>query len=203
MSMSGIFARIVALTHAVLRTGSHERYVVNRNDLVAKYPWINGVKTGHTAGAGYVLIASAHRDGMTLLSAALGTSSEASRDANTMALLDYGFSNFRLATAVHAGQVLARPSVRYRSGEHAALVAGSALTRVVARDQRLSIVVHAPRLLTGPIRRGAVVGSAVVFAGRHEIGRVALTLARAVEDKALSDEILNATRDELLAASKS
>ncbi len=117
---------------------------------------------------------------MTLLSAVLGTSSDASRDDNTLALLDYGFANFRVATAIHAGQVLARPSVRYRSGERAPLVAGSALTRVVARGQRLSIVVHAPRQLTGPIHRGAVVGSAVVFAGHHEIGRVALTLARAL-----------------------
>jgi D-alanyl-D-alanine carboxypeptidase (penicillin-binding protein 5/6) len=180
LTHSAYFARIVAQTHAVLRTGSRERYVLNRNDLVAKYPWINGVKTGHTAGAGYVLVASAHRAGMTLLSAVLGTSSEASRDANTMALLDYGFATFRLATAVHAGQVLARPSVRYRSGERAALIARSALRRVVARGQRLSIVVHAPQRLTGPIRRGAVVGTAVVFAGRHEIGRVALSLARAL-----------------------
>ena len=41
------------------------------------YPWINGVKTGHTAAAGYVLVAAGHRDGMTLLSAVLGTASEA------------------------------------------------------------------------------------------------------------------------------
>ena len=40
---------------------------------------------------------------MTLLSAVLGTSSEASRDANTLALLDYGFANFRLVTPVAAG----------------------------------------------------------------------------------------------------
>jgi len=33
--------------------------VVNRNDLVGRYRWINGVKTGHTNDAGYVLVLSA------------------------------------------------------------------------------------------------------------------------------------------------
>ena len=70
---SRYFARIVALPHAVLHSGDYPRYVVNRNDLVAEYPWINGVKTGHTNDAGYVLVASGHRDGMTLISAVLGT----------------------------------------------------------------------------------------------------------------------------------
>ena len=50
-------------THAVLRTGSHVRAVTNLNDLVARYPWVNGVKTGHTLDAGYVLVASGPRTG--------------------------------------------------------------------------------------------------------------------------------------------
>ena len=38
------------------KTGSHARYVANRNDLVGRVSWIRGVKTGHTSGAGYVLV---------------------------------------------------------------------------------------------------------------------------------------------------
>ena len=116
---SRYFARIVALPHAVLYTGNHTRVIANRNTLVGRVPWINGVKTGHTSGAGYVLVASGTRNGMTLLSAVLGTSSEASRDANTMALLTYGFDNFRLQTPVRAGAVLASPTVKDRPGVHA------------------------------------------------------------------------------------
>ena len=43
--------RVVAMPHAVLHSGYHSRYVVNRNDLVGRVPWINGVKTGHTNDA--------------------------------------------------------------------------------------------------------------------------------------------------------
>ncbi|HEV3055496.1 MAG TPA: hypothetical protein VGX45_12630, partial [Solirubrobacteraceae bacterium] len=47
---SRFFGHIVGLPSATLATGPVHS-VVNRNDLVAKYHWINGVKTGHTAAA--------------------------------------------------------------------------------------------------------------------------------------------------------
>ena len=49
---AGAFSRVQAdrrrCRAATLATGP-VRYVVNRNDLVGRVPWINGVKTGHTA----------------------------------------------------------------------------------------------------------------------------------------------------------
>lgn len=180
LTHSPYFARIVALPHAVLRSGDHVRYVVNTNDLVGEVPWINGVKTGHTADAGYVLIASGHRDGMTLISAVLGTSSEAARDTNTLSLLDYGFANFRLSEPVQAGDVLARPTVRYRPGTYAALIAENAFTRVVPRSTRLQVRVQAPRELTGPLRRHTALGTAVVMANGRPIARIPLVLAKAL-----------------------
>ncbi len=180
LTHSRYFARIVALPNAVLHSGGHVRYVVNRNDLVSKYPWIDGVKTGHTADAGYVLVASGHRDGMTLIDAVLGTSSEAARDANAMALLDYGFANFRLADPVRPGQVLARPAVRDQPGKHAALVAATGFVRVVGRRDRVQVRVQAPHELTGPLPSDARLGTAVVLANGRPIARIPLLLARAV-----------------------
>ena len=69
-----------------LKSGVRERTFANRNRLVARYEFVNGVKTGHTRGAGYVLVGSASRNGIQLVSAVLGTPSEAARDADTMAL---------------------------------------------------------------------------------------------------------------------
>ncbi|MGI8506003.1 MAG: D-alanyl-D-alanine carboxypeptidase family protein [Solirubrobacteraceae bacterium] len=180
LTHSPYVARIVALPYATLRSGDHIRHVVNRNDLVGRVPWINGVKTGHTAGAGYVLVASGHRRGMSLLSAVLGTSSEGSRDANTMALLDYGFATFRLAKPVRAGQVLARPTVAYRPGVRAALVAATAFTRAVSRQTKVMVRVRAPRQLTGPLRRHTELGTAIVLADGRPIALIPLLLARAL-----------------------
>jgi serine-type D-Ala-D-Ala carboxypeptidase (penicillin-binding protein 5/6) len=180
LTHSVFLKRIVALPHAVLKTGSHVRYVVNRNDLVGQYPWINGVKTGHTDGAGYVLVASGRRHGMPLLSAVLGTSSEESRDDNTLALLNYGFSNFHLLTPVREGQVLARPTVHYRPGAHARLVAARPFTRVFPNSTRIRVAVKAPGQLTGPLRRGTRHGVAIVTADGHQVARIPLLLAKAL-----------------------
>jgi D-alanyl-D-alanine carboxypeptidase (penicillin-binding protein 5/6) len=180
LTHSRFLRRIVALPHAVLRTGSHVRYVVNRNDLVGQYPWINGVKTGHTNDAGYVLVASARRHGMPLISVVLGTSSEQARDANTLALLDYGFSGFRVRKPVHTGQVLARPTVQYQPGKHAALFAAAPFTRAFAIHERVHVIVHAPAQLTGPLRRHARLGTAVVVADGRPVARIPLLLAQSL-----------------------
>ena len=58
----------------------------------------------------------------TLISAVLGTPSEASRDADTLRLLSYGFSLYHPVVPVHAGQQLANPELDYRS-EHLGLLA--------------------------------------------------------------------------------
>jgi D-alanyl-D-alanine carboxypeptidase (penicillin-binding protein 5/6) len=175
-----LFSQVVGEPSAVLRSGSHVRSVVNRNDLVGRYPWIHGVKTGHTAQAGYVLVASARQNGLTLISAVLGTSSEAARDQNTLSLLDWGFQNFRLATPVTRGHVLARPPVPDQSGLHAIVAAGATLRSVIARTAHVTVKVKLLRSLAGPLARGTRVGRAVVFASGKRIGEVSLRLAKAV-----------------------
>ncbi|HTX45570.1 MAG TPA: D-alanyl-D-alanine carboxypeptidase family protein [Solirubrobacteraceae bacterium] len=171
------FARIVAEPSATLDTGP-AHYVVNRNDLVAEYPWIKGVKTGHTDDAGYVLVAAGVQHGMTLISAVLGTDSEAARDANTLALLDWGFANFHMATLVRSGEVLARPAVSDQPGRHAAVIARTGFSDVLQNGTRASVRVYVPRELSGPLAAHAVVGYALVRAHGRTLARIPLVLAQ-------------------------
>jgi D-alanyl-D-alanine carboxypeptidase (penicillin-binding protein 5/6) len=175
-----LFAQVVGEPSAVLRSGSHVRDVVNRNDLVARYPWIHGVKTGHTSEAGYVLVSSARQNGLTLIGAVLGTSSETSRDDNTLSLLNWGFHNFRLATPVTRGHVVARPPVPDQPGRHALVAAAATLRKVIPSGARVRIKVKLRRSLAGPLARGTRVGRALVFAGGKRIGEVPLRLAQRI-----------------------
>lgn len=171
---------IVSKKSAVLRTGHYVRHVTNLNDLVARYPWINGVKTGHTLQAGYVLVASGTRDGMSFTGVVLGTPSEAARDASALSLLSYGFDNFRLRTPVHAGELLARVPVKDQIGRRARLIAASSYTHVFPRSAPIRIRVRAPAQLAGPMPAHAVVGSAVVMSGNRVQTRIPLELAAAL-----------------------
>ena len=172
------FRGVVSLPASPLHTGP-VGFVVNRNDLVARYRWINGVKTGHTVGAGYVLVGSGTQGGMTLISAVLGTSSEASRDANTVALLSWGFANFHLVTPVRRGMVLARPTVRSQS-RHAIVVAARTYKSVFARATPIRLRVSVPAQLVGPIAAGARVGTVFVLAGGRAVATIPLLLRKAL-----------------------
>jgi serine-type D-Ala-D-Ala carboxypeptidase (penicillin-binding protein 5/6) len=173
------FRRVVDLPSATLATGP-VRYVVNRNDLVARVPWIDGVKTGHTSGAGYVLVLSGRQDGMSLVGAVLGTTSEAARDENALALLDYGFAEYHQVRLMHTGQVMARPSVQDNPGAHAVVVSSAGFARIVERSARLAMRIDVPRQLAGPLPRHAVVGQVTAMLDGRAVARIPLLLARAL-----------------------
>jgi len=166
------FRKTTNLVEAHLRSGDHPRTVVNRNDLVARYRFVNGVKTGHTNKAGYVLVGSGTKHGVTVISAVLGDPSEDARDADTINLLDYGLSRLRRVTAVRRGQRLGAAKVRYRESETVPLVAGRTVRAVVRRGQRPQVAVDAPAVVGGPKPAGAVVGAAVVRVDGRTVGRV-------------------------------
>lgn len=170
----------VAASQAELRSGDHPRLIVNRNDLVGRVRWINGVKTGHTLQAGYVLVGSGTRGGLTLISAVLGTTSQSDRDTSTLALLRWGFATFRLRTLVRAGTVAARLPVRYRPHDVGVVVAATTLQSVLPRTTEVVARTVVPRRLQGPLARGARVGTLRILAGGRLIARVPLVLAGAV-----------------------
>ncbi len=170
------FRRTVALPSATLTSGRYVRHIVNTDDLVGKLGWIDGVKTGHTAAAGYVLVSEGHRHGLTLIASVLGTPSESARDTSALALLDWGFSEFRPVAPVRRGERFARPRVPDERAP-ALIVAARGYRTVVARGARVRLEVRLRRLVP-PMARGAVVGElSVNVAGRRWAG-IPLILAR-------------------------
>ena len=127
-----------------LKTGVRPRTFRNRNRLVARYPWVNGVKTGHTRGAGYVLVGSARRNGIQLVSAVLGTPSEAARDSDTMNLLTWAFPRYQRVRAVIKGKPMAKAQIRYRAGAELQLVPSRTVRRIVQRGTTYRVRHHAP-----------------------------------------------------------
>src|SRR5262249_61726064 len=110
------FCRAVTnLPSATLKTGAHPRTITNRNTLVRSVPEVNGVKTGHTLDAGYVLVGSATKNGITVISAVLGDPNEAARDADSLALIRYGLGRYHQVTAVRRDHVYASVKLAHRS----------------------------------------------------------------------------------------
>ena len=96
---SGITTNTTDRPKVRLTTCNRQRKFDNRNTLVRARSWINGVKSGHTSQAGYVLVGSGRKKGIQLVSAVLGTPSVAARDAATLAILNGSFGKFQTITA--------------------------------------------------------------------------------------------------------
>jgi serine-type D-Ala-D-Ala carboxypeptidase (penicillin-binding protein 5/6) len=182
------FRKVFDAPETTVQSGGRSIHLTNRNTLVRTVPWVNGVKTGYTLGAGYVLVGSGTRKGVTLVSAVLGSTSESGREAATLELLEYGFDQYRRERVVERGERLASPSVRYQD-ELLGLVADRALGLTVRRDQRVSTDVVAPDEIEGPVDRGERLGEAVVAVDGEPVGRVALVAARHVPAADLGDRV--------------
>ena len=168
------FRRIVDMPAAELKSGARPRVVDNRNDLVARYPWVTGIKTGHTIQAGDVLVGSARgRDGAKVITVVLGEPSEAARDADTLTLLRWGLGRFHRVRALDPRRPLARADIECRD-ERAALVPRRPALVLVRDGERIRRRVRAPDELEGPLPEGRRVGSVTVLVDGKPIRRVPL-----------------------------
>jgi D-alanyl-D-alanine carboxypeptidase (penicillin-binding protein 5/6) len=175
------FARIAAARGTVLRSVEPRRRIETINELLRMAPWVNGVKTGHTFGARYVLVGSGRRKGVELVAVAIGAPTDEDRFRDDLDLLRYGFSRYSRRLPVHREQALAEPSIRY-AGDELPLRASRTVAVGLRHGQRLRVAVAAPAEVEGPIPRGARLGVASVYAGERRVARVALRAGRAVPE---------------------
>jgi D-alanyl-D-alanine carboxypeptidase (penicillin-binding protein 5/6) len=178
------FRKVTDTQRTTLETGARPRTIVNRNQLIGRFGFVNGVKTGHTQGAGWVLVGSATRRRNTLISVVLGASGEGTRQSDTMRLLGYGFGRYRVATAVSRGDVFKQVPIRFRPGAELGLMASRTVRRSIRRgkggfERKLLDV---PEEVEGPIRKGQRLGTIEIFYGGERISRVPLVAAASVPE---------------------
>jgi len=191
------FARIADSRSAVLRSVHPQRRIATINELLLMAPWVTGVKTGHTFGALYVLVGSGQRNGVSLISAVVGTWTDEERFDDSLELLEWGFSQYSRRLPIRRGQDLADPEIRY-SGGQLPLRAETSLQVGIRRGQQLDLRVRAPGEVEGPVRRGAKLGQAVVFVDGRKAGAVSLRAGRAVPEASLFDRARATVADNLI-----
>jgi D-alanyl-D-alanine carboxypeptidase (penicillin-binding protein 5/6) len=180
------FAKIADSRSAVLRSVHPRRRIESINELLQMAPWVTGVKTGHTFGALYVLVGSGQKHGISLISTVVGAWTDEERFDGNLALLEWGFSQYRHKLPIRRGQDLADPEIRY-SGGQLPLRAERSVAVGIRRGQQLQVRVDAPGEVEGPLRRGAKLGHASVYVEGRKVGSVTLRAGRAVEKASAFD----------------
>jgi D-alanyl-D-alanine carboxypeptidase (penicillin-binding protein 5/6) len=182
-----LFARIVDTPAATLQSGDRPRRVTARNQLLLDEAFINGVKTGHTIGAGYVLVGSGTRDSTQLISAVLGAPSEPARDAETLELMDYGFSLYRTSVPVEQGDELAASELDYRRGD-LPLVANDEVRVRTREGETVDTEVEAPDEVSGAVERGEELGRVTITVDGEPAASTPLVASRSEEAASLLDK---------------
>ena len=132
----------------------------NRNRLLWQDESVDGVKTGHTAAAGYCLVSSAKRDGSRLIAVIMGTKSDSARVAESRKLLNWGFRFFETSTLFKQGDEL--KSVKIWKGEKDNLSVGVGDDVVIRypRDMKdqLKAKISLSTPLEAPVSKGQKIG---------------------------------------------
>jgi D-alanyl-D-alanine carboxypeptidase (penicillin-binding protein 5/6) len=185
------FRKTVDRSVSTLESGDRVRTIANRNVLVRnpRFPWINGVKTGHTGGAGYVLVGSGRRNHVQLVSVVLGANSEAARSQDTLTILRSGFRRFVRVQPVRRGQRFTSVPIRFGRGAALPLVAPRTFRKVVLRSESTGwrkVVEGVPAEVEGPIRRGARLATLVLMRGSDRIATMPLVASADVPAASVS-----------------
>lgn len=132
----------------------------NRNPLLYSMPGADGLKTGHTAEAGFCLTASVTKNGRRLIGVMSGMNSSKERSEEAERLMNYGFREFDNYRILSAGQVLAEVPVWYGMKKSVELLVPEDIVVTIRRSLRnqynLKLVYDEP--ITAPVEKGAVIG---------------------------------------------
>ena len=165
----------------------------NRNRLLWRNKYVDGIKTGHTEAAGYCLVASAKRDGMRLISVILGTRSDEARSSESQKLLTYGFRFFETHRLYKANEPLT--TARVWKGEQETLPLGlnEDLYLTIPKGQYKKLVanMNLDARITAPIRQGQAFGTVNVSLGDEQYAKRELVALSTIESGGLFGNLVD------------
>ena len=131
-----VLAKIVVTKNSSIPWPGHTgpRVAVGHNEILTQYSAANGIKTGYTVPAGWCLVASAAKDGKSLIASVLNSSHRAD---DAIAMFNYGFNNTARVVFATAGQKLGDSRISSfprRSVNVVSRTTMAALTFVGSRD---------------------------------------------------------------------
>ncbi len=166
----------------------------NRNGLLwDKSMNVDGIKTGHTSGAGYNLVSSATEGQMRLVAVVMGTKSENARKAESKKLLNYGFRFFETVAPHKAGDEFVKEKIWMGDKSEISLGVDQdtyvTLQRGLAKKLTANFVLD--KTLEAPIQKGEVVGTLFYQVDGEDIAQFPLVSQEEVKEGGLFSRLLD------------
>ncbi|WP_353517232.1 serine hydrolase [Thalassotalea sp. SU-HH00458] len=167
---------------------------VNRNGLLwDKSMNVDGLKTGHTAQAGYSLVSSATKGDMRLISVVMGANSERSRLVESRKLLNYGFRFFETYTPYKAGEKFVSDRVWMGDVKEVDLGILEDTPITIPRGQRKNLKANFElnQQLIAPLAKGQVVGKVFLQLDGEDIGEYPLVTLQEINEGGMFDRLMD------------
>ncbi len=176
-----IFATIVGTKQRTIyrEDPSKPRVMVNLNRLLWTYPGANGVKTGYTDDAGHCLVASAQREGVSLITVVLGEKSHAAVFRESATLLNYGFSLYEKKRLIFKN--ITYKTVKLSYGQKVSLSVPSNVDAVVKRTVKTNVKIELKPNIGAPIKKGAVLGKISILQSGKPVATSALVADKNIQ----------------------
>lgn len=136
----------------------------NRNRLLWREPYVDGIKTGYSSTAGFCLSASAQKDNMRLLSIVVGAQTDNARTEQTLQLLRYGFRFYETHRLFEANTPISEPKLWMGASKTAPLGIQETLYITIPQGQykNLDAKMLIDKRIAAPIAKGQICGKLVV-----------------------------------------
>lgn len=134
----------------------------NRNGLL----WdntlhIDGLKTGHTSGAGYNIIASSLQQGQRLIAVVMGGISPKSREVQAKKLLTWGHQNFSTVEALSSGKPIGHERIWFGKKDHIAIGSDKNIWITIPKNEfknvRVKYIIDKDKI-EAPAKKGLIIG---------------------------------------------
>ena len=155
-----------------------QRVLRNHNKLLWFVEGADGVKTGYTKAAGRILVSSATRQGRRILAVTIDDPDDW---ADHSALLEEGFSRYRMTDILRAGDRVSEVAVENGENTKVNLLAAEDFTYALAPEEQPQILVPGTGFVYGPAVEGAEAGYAYVLIQGKAVGKVPLVFGETVE----------------------
>lgn len=146
---------------------------------------VDGVKTGHTSGAGHNLVASATEGDMRLISVVLGAPSDRVRFTESEKLLTWGFRFFETVTPIKADATLKKQRVWFGDTSEVALGVADDVSVTIPKGQLKNLKVDIQMTndsLEAPLAKNQAVGTINFILNDEVIEQHPLVAKSAVEE---------------------
>lgn len=157
-------------------------WIVNTNKLLNYYEGLDGLKTGYTTKSGYCITATAKRNNMRLISVVMGEENNKIRNQDTIALLNYGFSNFKIETILKSDADLGKIHIKSGKSEYAKLkLMNDAVDLVNILEQNKYNYKITKDKVSAPLKVGDKVGLLSIYANDIKIKDYDLTIDKDIK----------------------